>query len=62
MVRSFIFLYFKNMNLCDLNILGNILEILFLNGVNFYFVGEKPYACDICNKTFAVKSYVTAHR
>lgn len=24
--------------------------------------GERPYACDICNKTFAVKSYVTAHR
>lgn len=25
-------------------------------------IGERPYACDICNKTFAVKSYVTAHR
>lgn len=24
--------------------------------------GVKPYACDICNKTFSVKSYVTAHR
>lgn len=31
----------------------------------FLFVpptGVKPYACDICNKTFSVKSYVTAHR
>lgn len=24
--------------------------------------GERPYACDICQKRFAVKSYVTAHR
>lgn len=27
-----------------------------------HLLGERPYACDICNKTFAVKSYVTAHR
>lgn len=24
--------------------------------------GERPYACDLCEKRFAVKSYVTAHR
>lgn len=48
-------LEFRCVRLSRLMATSNCLSLISLQGV-------KPYSCDICNKTFSVKSYVTAHR